>query len=275
MVRGEFHIMMYQIRSSQNAGRTGRKTAQSFFISVALLLSACSSVPLEERTDVRDRYEGANRKVFAFNMGVDTLVLEPVAGAYRDTIPKGGQTAISNHLRWAALPSTAVNSTLQGRFENAALATLHFLVNGLTLGFADLAADEEEQITKEDFDQTLASWNMPEGSYHVVPVLGPRTTRSLGGTVVDFALNPLSLLGTGDIVRTVNSAQAPVGAVSFRAQNYNAINDVKYNSLDPYARTRSVYYQSRHGLLEDRSARGATSAVSEDEFDSLFEEESK
>ena len=223
---------------------------------------------------MRDRYEGANRKLFAFNMGVDSYVLEPVAGAYRDTVPQGGQTAVSNHLRWASLPATAVNSTLQGKFENAALATLHFLVNGLTLGFVDLAADEEEQITKEDFGQTLASWNVPEGSYHMVPVLGPRTTRSLGGTVVDFALNPLSVFGTGDVVQTVNAAQAPVGAVSFRAQNYDAINDVKYNSLDPYARTRSVYYQSRQGLLEDLVARGATSAVSEDEFDSLFEEES-
>ena len=274
MTTGKFHMMMFQRLSSRNAGRTAGRTALQLVLGAALVLSACSSVPVEERSDVRDRYEGANRKVFAFNMGVDSYVLEPVAGAYRDTVPEGGQTAVSNHLLWASLPSTAVNSTLQGKFENAALATLHFLVNVLTLGFADLAADEEEQITKEDFGQTLASWNVPEGSYHMVPVLGPRTTRSLGGTVVDFALNPLSVFGTGDVVQTVNAAQAPVGAVSFRAQNYDAINDMKYNSLDPYARTRSVYYQYRQGLLEDRVAVGAASAVSEDEFDSLFEEES-
>ena len=266
-------MMMFHRLSNAKAGYTAKKSAMPIVLGAALALSACSSVPVEERSDVRDRYEGSNRKVFAFNMGVDSYVLEPVAGAYRDTVPEGGQAAVSNHLRWASLPSTAVNSTLQGKFENAALATLHFLVNGLTLGFADLAADEEEQITKEDFGQTLASWNVPEGSYHMVPVLGPRTTRSLGGTVVDFALNPLSVFGTGEVVQTVNAAQAPVGAVSFRAQNYDAINDVKYNSLDPYARTRSVYYQSRQGLLEDRVARGAASAVSEDEFDSLFEEE--
>ena len=274
MTTGKFHMMMFQRQSSQNASRTAGRTAIPVVLGAALVLSACSSVPVEERSDARDRYEGANRKVFAFNVGFDSYGLEPVAGAYRDTVPEGGQTAVSNHLRWASLPSTAVNSTLQGKFENAALATLHFLVNGLTLGFADLAADEEEQITKEDFGQTLASWNVPEGSYHMVPVLGPRTTRSLGGTVVDLALNPLSVFGTGDVVQTVNAAQAPVGAVSFRAQNYDAINDVKYNSLDPYARMRSVYYQSRQGLLEDRVARGAASAVSEDEFDSLFEEES-
>ena len=270
---GKLHMMMFDRLASLNACRIARKSVTPIVLGAALALSACSSVPVEERSDVRDRYEGANRKVFAFNMGVDSYVLEPVAGAYRDTVPDGAQTAVNNHLRWASLPSTTVNSTLQGKFENAALATLHFLVNGLTLGFADLAADEEEQISKEDFGQTLASWNVPEGSYHMVPVLGPRTTRSLGGTVVDFALNPLSVFGTGDVVQTVNAAQVPVGAVSFRAQNFDAINDVKYNSLDPYARTRSVYYQSRQGLLEDRVARGTASAVSEDEFDSLFEEE--
>ena len=274
MTTGKFHMMMFQRLSSRNAGWTAGRTALSLVLGASLVLSACSSVPVEERSDVRDHYESANRKVFTFNMGVDSYVLEPLAGAYGDAVPEGGQTAVSNHLRWASLPSTAVNSTLQGKFENAAHATLHFLVNGLTFGFADLSADEEEQITKEDFGQTLASWNVPEGSYHMVPVLGPRTTRSLGGTVVDFALNPLSVFGTGDVVQTVNAAQAPVGAVSFRAQNYDAINDVKYNSLDPYARTRSVYYQSRQGLLEDRVAGGAASAVSEDEFDSLFEEES-
>ncbi|MEC7237696.1 MAG: MlaA family lipoprotein, partial [Pseudomonadota bacterium] len=155
-----------------------------------------------------------------------------------------------------------------------ALATLQFLVNGLTLGFADLAGDDEE-VTQEDFGQTLAVWDVPEGSYHMVPVLGPRTTRSLGGTVVDFAMNPLRVFGTGEVVQTVNTARAPVGAVSFRAQNFDAFNDVKYNSLDPYARTRSVYYQTRQGLLEDRVAERAGSAVSEDEFDSLFEEEQK
>ena len=55
--------------------------------------------------------------------------------------------------------------------------------------------------------------------------------------------------------------------------NTTVFNDVIYNSLDPYARTRSVYYQTRQGLLEDRIAERAGSAVSEDEFDSLFEEE--
>ncbi|HCV88335.1 MAG TPA: ABC transporter, partial [Alphaproteobacteria bacterium] len=38
---------------------------------------------MDERVDVLDPYEDTNRKVFAFNMGVDSYVLEPVASGYR------------------------------------------------------------------------------------------------------------------------------------------------------------------------------------------------
>ena len=245
--------------------------AAGALVTALLALAGCSSTPPVDRSDARDRYEDANRKVFAFNMGVDSYVLEPVASGYRNTVPEGGRTAVDNHLRWASMPSTAINSTLQGKFENAALASLNFLVNGLTLGFADLSEDDQE-VQREDFGQTLATYDVPEGSYLMVPVLGPRTTRSLTGNVVDFVMNPLQVFGTSSTADAVRTAQAPVGAVSFRASNFDAFNDVKYNSLDPYARTRSVYYQTRRGLLEDRVADRTGSAVSEDEFDSLFEE---
>ena len=66
-------------------------------LSTAFIQSACSSVPEAERTDRRDPYEGVNRGAFAFNMGLDTHVLEPTASAYKNTIPKTGQRAIENH----------------------------------------------------------------------------------------------------------------------------------------------------------------------------------
>ena len=254
-----------------NDRRQPRRIGAAAVVAAALALAGCSSTPPDDRSDARDRYEDANRKVFAFNMGFDTYVLEPVASGYRDTVPEGGRTAVDNHLRWASMPSTAINSTLQGKFENAALATLNFLVNGLTLGFADLSEDDQA-VNREDFGQTLAAYDVPEGSYVMVPVLGPRTARSLTGNVVDFVMNPLQIFGTSNTADVVRTAQAPVGAVSFRARTFEAFNDVKYNSIDPYARTRSVYYQTRLGLLEDRVAENAGSAVSEDEFDSLFEE---
>lgn len=239
--------------------------------SAALVLGACSSVPESERTDARDAYEAGNRAVFDFNMGVDTYVLEPVASGYRAVVPEGGRTAVQNHVEWASLPSTVVNSTLQGKFENAALATLQFLVNGLTLGFADLTEDDA-QVHREDFGQTLAAANVPQGSFMMVPVLGPQTTRSMTGVVVDFVMNPLSIFSATDTAETIVAAQQPVQAVSFRAQNFDAFNDIKYNAIDPYARVRSLYYQTRQGLLEDRLADQLGDSASDDEFSDFLED---
>ena len=231
--------------------------------------AACSSVPEDQRSDIRDRYEEDNRAVFDFNMDVDTYVVEPVASGYRNTVPKGGQTAIAHHLAWAGLPSTAVNSTLQGKYENAGLAVLNFAINGLTLGFVDLMGDDAAPVHKEDFGQTLAAADVSEGSYLMVPLLGSHTTRSLTGRVVDMVMNPYSIVQAGAPLQTWQTARAPVSAVSFRAANFEAINDVKYNALDPYARTRSVYYQQRSGLLADQ-LRGGNSSSAADEFEDFF-----
>ena len=152
---------------------------------MASILGACASLPEDQRSDIRDPYEETNRKVFAFNMAADSYVLEPVAYGYRTVAPSSVQRAVSNHVDWVSLPSTAVNSTLQGKFENATLAVLHFAVNGLTLGFVDLTADDD-QPTREDFGQTLAAANVPEGAYVEVPLLGGHTARSLSGRLVDF-----------------------------------------------------------------------------------------
>ena len=229
---------------------------------LAIALGACTSLPMDERSDVRDPFEDTNRSVFAFNLAADSYVLEPVADGYR--------TVVSNHVAWAQLPSTAVNSTLQGKFENATLAVLHFAINGLTLGLLDLTADDAQPL-KEDFGQTLAAANVPEGSYVEVPLLGGHTTRSLTGRVVDFVINPLSILDAGEAGQTIRSAQLPVGAVSARADDFEAINEVKYNSLDPYA-ARSVYYQKRKGLLADRLAGEIVEDENDDAFDAFFEE---
>ena len=251
------------------------KASVAFFtVAVTMsVVSGCSSLPENQRSDLRDPFESENRKVFAFNMGFDTYVVEPVADAYRTGVPQGGQRAIGNHIKWAGMPSTAINSALQGKAENAGLATLNFLVNGLTLGFADLMEDETP-IIKEDFGQTLAAANVPEGSFLMVPFLGPRTTRSLVGTIGDMVMDPVGTLAGSGSLQTFNQLRTPVTAVDFRARTFDAFNDIKYNAIDPYSRVRSVYYQTRAGMLQDRVSSTIGASKSDDEFDAFFEDES-
>lgn len=244
---------------------------KSLFCLVSLaVLSACSGTPNDLSALPDDPYETTNRRVFAFNSGLDSYLLEPAADAYRHAVPATAQRAVSNHVEWMSMPSTVVNSTLQGKWENAGLAILNFAFNGLTFGLVDIMEDEDKP-QREDFGQTLASINVDPGDYVVLPVLGGTTMRGAAGSVVEFVFNPLSVFEAGSTGDAVRNAAFPVEAVTYRAENFDAINQVKYESADPYARARSVYMQQRGALLEDRLVEDGQSAVSDDNFDSFFE----
>lgn len=246
-----------------------------FFASMAAMLmltslAACSGTPNDLSGLQDDPYEQANRKIHAFNMGADTYVLEPVADAYRNVLPDPAQKAIANHVEWTGMPSTALNSTLQGKWENAGLAVLNFAFNGLTLGLVDIM-DEADKPSYEDFGQTLAAADVAPGEYVVLPLLGGTTTRGAAGMVVDFMLNPLSALQAGPAGEVVKTARVPVGTISLRADNYDLINQVKYQSPDSYARTRSIFIQMRSAYLADVIVEEGESTVSDDDFESFFE----
>lgn len=231
-----------------------------------VMLSGCSSAPDSNQAHEKDPFEETNRSVFAFNLAVDDYVLEPAAKGLR-ALPQPVQTSLRQHVQWTSMPSTALNSTLQGKAENAALAGLNFAINGLTLGFVDLM-EGEEQPEPEDFGQTLAGLGVGEGPYLVVPMVGSHTGRSLAGWGVDLVTNPFGTL-TARTPDSVVLASVPVSAVSARATYFDTINDVKYNSVDPYARARSAFYQQRSGLLRDN----LSDQQEEDAFDSFFFEQ--
>jgi len=70
-------------------------------------------------------------------------------------------------------------------------------------------------------------------------------------------------------------SQIPARAVTFRANNFDTFNDIKYNSLDSYARTRSLYYQMRAGALRDSKNNVQAPSAIDDQFDAFFDESAK
>lgn len=204
------------------------------------MLSACTSAPDELGVTSYDPYEDFNRNIFAFNMKVDDIVVEPAAKGYR-RLPQVNQDMMTNFADWTTLPSTSLNSVFQGDAENAALGVLSFLVNGLTLGMADLTDDSDDPV-QTNFEDTLRGYEVPQGRYIVLPLIGPGSTRSHSAWLVDSVTNPFRF-GSTPAATTINAVSTPVQVVSFRGNHYELINDVKYGSLDPYSRTRSIYLQ--------------------------------
>ena len=227
------------------------KLLKPYFISLlaCVFFSSCSSNNTSNLTSSWDPIEPINRAVFSFNMAVDTFTMEPVAKVYDYIVPEFLSNSLSRHFNWIKSPISAINSSMQGKHEEAFLTIANFSINIFTLGFYNLA-DDQSNSNKEDFDQTLATYNFKAGPYIVIPFLGPTTVRGLVGTLADGILNPLNLLGPEKIVK-VSSAELPIKAVHARSEYMDQINELKYESLDSYVVFRSVYFQRLRSQIND------------------------
>ena len=142
------------------------KLLKSYFFSLlaCIFFSSCSSNNTSNLTSNWDPIEPINRAVFSFNMAVDTFTMEPVAKVYDYIVPEFLSNSLSRHFNWIKSPVSAINSSMQGKHEEAFLTIANFSINIFTLGFYNLA-DDQSNSNKEDFDQTLATYNFKAGPY--------------------------------------------------------------------------------------------------------------
>ena len=119
-------------------------------VGTSLLAASCASTTTTARAE--DPFESVNRKVFAFNMGLDRIILEPVAKGYRVVTTDNMREGVSNALSNLYEPVTAVNQVLQGDFVDAGETVGRFAMN-TTLGiggFVDTAGHFGQERKKEN-----------------------------------------------------------------------------------------------------------------------------
>lgn len=199
------------------------------------------SSPSQTLTTTADPYENINRKVFAFNQGVDNAVIKPVATAYKDNVPTVGKNGIGLFFNNLAKPWTAINQLLQGNPKQAAKSMGGFVVNTVTsLGFADPAGLHLALDTpKEDFGQTLGVWGVNSGAYIMLPFFGPSTLRDAGGRIVDAAGNPTTYSGLDTGGKLSLTA---LNAIDIRS-SLLGLDDIFAG--DQYTLIRDIYLQKR------------------------------
>jgi phospholipid-binding lipoprotein MlaA len=93
----------------------------------------------------------------------------------------------------------------------------------------------------EDFGQTLGVYGVGSYPYLVLPVLGPSTARDGVGMLVDSYLDPLGYVVDDEI----QFGRRLVSGIDFRARNIENLEELKRDSIDFYARIRSVFLQRR------------------------------
>jgi phospholipid-binding lipoprotein MlaA len=214
-------------------------------VAVAGLLAGCATTS----GDARDPAEGFNRAVFAFNEGLDTALIKPVAKGYEAVLPTLARTGVSNFLGNISDLFIAVNNLLQGKPADAVGDAARFMFNSTfgIFGIFDIASDMGLEKHDEDFGQTLGRWGVGTGAYLVLPVFGPRDVRDAAGLAVDLAVDPV---GNLDHIPTRNSLSA-LRLINERAALLPADKIIEEAALDKYSYLRDAYLQRRRSLVYD------------------------
>jgi len=216
-------------------------------ICLSLFLAGCAGTQSRNTDPENDPWEGYNRKVFAFNEGMDKVV-RPIAVGYDKIMPDPLQRGVGNFFRNLDAPVTYVNQVLQGKFYESVDTLGRFLINSTLglLGFFDVASRLGIPFYNEDLGQTMATWGYDDSRYLMLPFFGPSTFRDGTGRLADSFYHPV-----GRAIHGYNRW----GLLIFRGIDTRARyldQDAELQSAyDPYVLMRDVWMQNRRYQIYD------------------------
>jgi len=223
-------------------------------LAMSVMLGACST-PSADSLAQNDPWEKTNRDIFDFDVRVDHAVARPIAKGYRTVVPEPVRDGIHNALTNLNSPVVLANDVLQGDGDKAANTAGRIVINSTVGigGLIDVASKIGIPGHDNDFGITLGKNGIAEGSYLVLPFVGPKPPRDLLGTVIDQAFDPLTYVQFHG-KDTWMVVKFGVAIVDSRASQLDAIESIERSSIDFYATTRNLYRQSRNAQINEGRA---------------------
>lgn len=206
-----------------------------------------------DATLVKDSFPSYNRAIFTFNDKLYYYVFRPVSKGYKTVVPEVARIGVRNFFTNVRMPGRFFNCLFQGKFKGAGTELARLVINSTIggAGFTDPAKKYFHlELQDEDFGQTLGHYNTGAGSHLELPFLGPSNVRDACGLIVDFALDPVTLL----------MFVSPY--VSTATRTYIAINDISIDkgdtyeglveqAIDPYIAVQDAYAQNRAKKIKE------------------------
>jgi len=226
-----------------------RKTTSILsLILVSVLLVGCAGTQNRHTDPEHDPWEGFNRKVYAFNDGLDKVILRPVAVGYDKILPDPVQNGVGNFFRNLDGVVTFVNQVLQGKGAQSADTLGRFLVNSTVglLGFFDVATKMGIPFYNEDLGQTLAKWGYTDSRYLMLPFFGPSTVRDGVGRYTDSFYHPV-----GVAIHGRNEWGYWIARGIDQRANFLEQDSELRQAYDPYVLMRDVWLQNRQYQIYD------------------------
>ena len=216
-------------------------------ILLTLFLAGCAGTQNRHTDPENDPWEGFNRKVYAFNDGMDKIV-RPIAVGYDKIMPDPFQRGVGNFFRNLDAPVTFINQVLQGKFKQSGSTVGRFLLNSTVglLGFFDVASKAGLPYYDEDLGQTLATWGYENSRYLMLPIFGPSTFRDGTGRLADSFAHPV-----GRAIHGRNEwGLWVVRGIDQRARYLDQDAEIE-QAYDPYVLLRDVWLQNREFQIYD------------------------
>ncbi len=216
-------------------------------ILLSIVLAGCAGTQSRNTDPENDPWEGFNRKVFAFNDGLDK-VARPIAVGYDKIMPDPFQRGVGNFFRNLDSPVTYLSQVLQGKFGESVTTIGRFLVNSTVgvLGFFDVATKWGMPYYNEDLGQTFATWGYQDSSYLVLPFFGPSTFRDGVGRLTDSYIHPV-----GRAIHGRNEwGMWIVRGIDLRARYLDQDAELT-EAYDPYVLMRDIWMQNREYQIYD------------------------
>jgi len=230
-----------------------RALALAAAVFAALTVSACAG--RKPPNPDYDPWEPLNRKVFWFNDKADDYVLVPVAKGWNYVVPDRAQKCISNFFNNLLFPVVFVNDLLQWKPRRAVESVARLQINTFIggLGLFDVADEFGVPPQDEDTGQTFGLWDIANGPYLVLPLLGPSSVRDGFGLAGDAALGFYTYFIT---VPGVTLGATAVNVVNERSRLLDVVKKAKEASLDYYSFVRNAYIQYRWKQINDQIGAG-------------------
>ena len=224
--------------------------ARPFALLLSIFLLAVSSGCATAQAP--DPLERVNRKVFAFNDGLDRVVLKPTARAYTAVVPAPIRGGVSNFFANSQDLWSAANLLLQGQGIEGSREAARFCTNSVVgmAGIFDVATSLGLDRHGETFGSTLTAWGVAPGAYIVWPLLGPSTARDSVGIPIDLLANPLSWIGYVPLRNGLSVARF----VDQRAKALPLTKIIDEVALDKYLYVRDAYLQRHRRTRDDGRA---------------------
>ncbi|WP_414646991.1 MlaA family lipoprotein [Caulobacter sp.] len=207
--------------------------------------------PVSGIAPANDPLEGFNRGAFKLGMGLDKVLLAPIAHGYMAVTPRPVRNRVSSAIYNLGEPNTVINQVLQGKPKRAMRSTTRFVVNSTVgvLGLFDVAAKMHLPRRDADFGQTFGRYGAGPGAYIYVPLMGPLNVRDGVGRALDMVTDPVSAVA-GGISTDFGKARLGATILDVRSQADPAFHALK-DTADPYVTVRSAYGQYREAFVRE------------------------